>query len=224
MFGWLRRAPPMPSEDQLQLQEALVGYPPYAPPALNPDPSAFADVGLAYKDFFLASRESRLEALGGFLAKFDVSLSPDDAGLMAVSAWLPRYADLLVDDLDDDTVQDAYRAFTLPWTGALAGLNPIFDLGIYYAECLWRRRTRLRWIVYRSPDYGSAVHIIEGLPHGRGFDPMHWMYTECRNIRNSRPAKRKRWLPDDDPVFLGSDRFYTHVLSRCPPGRRSRKL
>jgi hypothetical protein len=220
MFGWLRRTPLALSGDRLQVQEAAVGYPPYAPPAWNLDPDSWAEASLAYKDFFLASRTTRLEALGAFLAKFDVSLSLDDTGLMAVSAWLPRYADLLVDDLDDDTVQNAYRTFSAPWTGALGGLNPIFDLGIYYAECLWYRRTRLQWIVIRSPDRGSAVHSVFGLPDGRPFDPILWMYVECRNIRNSR---QERFPLDDNPSFLRGDRFHRQVVSRCPPGRRSRK-
>jgi hypothetical protein len=37
----------------------------------------------------------------------------------------------------------------------VSGLTPIFDLGIYYAECVWLRRTRLEWIVTRGPDQGG---------------------------------------------------------------------
>jgi hypothetical protein len=200
----------------------LAGYPPYTPPAWNADPHSWGEASLAYKDFFLASRETRLEALGAFLAKFDISLNLDDSGLTAVSAWLPRYADLLIDDLDNETVQNAYWAFTAPWKGALDGLNPIFDLGIYYAECLWHRRTRLEWIVIRSPDWGSAVHTISGLPGGRHFDPVFWMYVECRNIRNSKIAKQQQVSLNDTPSSLRSDHFYRQVISRCPLGPRSR--
>src|SRR5262249_13695199 len=190
MFGWFRRAPARPTEDQLQVRQALESYLPYAPPAWNPDPNFYAQAGQDYREFFFANRETRLKALGAFLSKFDVSLSPGDTGLMAVSAWLPRYADLLVDHLDDDSVREAYQRFATPWTGALGGLNPIFDLGVYYAECLWYRRTKLKWIVVRSPDWGAAFHSIQGLPSGRGFDPINWMYIECRNIRNSKGAKQ----------------------------------
>src|SRR5262249_40126676 len=133
MFGWLRRAPPPSTEQQLRVRHALSGYPPYAPPAWNPDAKS---LNMEYRDYFLGSKQLRFEALRGFLAKFEITLSLDDAGLMAVSAWLPQYADLLVDDLDNDDVHDAYWGFLAPWTGALGGLNPIFDLGIYYAECL----------------------------------------------------------------------------------------
>lgn len=33
MFGWLKRAPPPPTEQQRQVAQALADYPPYAPPA-----------------------------------------------------------------------------------------------------------------------------------------------------------------------------------------------
>jgi hypothetical protein len=70
----------------------------------------------------------RLDAFRVFLAKFDVVSDIDDAGLiMAVSTWMPVYADLLLPDLDDDSVDGACRGFTTSWAGALMGLNPIFD-------------------------------------------------------------------------------------------------
>src|SRR5262249_42035855 len=144
MFGWLRRTPPPPTEQQQRVRQALSEYPPYAPPEWKAESPR--DTNVEDREYFFASTQLRLEALRAFLAKFDITLNLDDAGIMAVSAWLPQYADLLVDDLDDDAVHDAYWGFLAPWTGKLAGLNPIFDLGIYYAECLWSRRTKLKWI------------------------------------------------------------------------------
>src|SRR5262249_43315629 len=150
-------------------------------------------------------------------------LNLDDAGLMAVSTWLPQFADLLLDDFNNDAVRDAYREFSTPWTGALSGLNPIFDLGIYYAECVWSRRTRLEWIVTRGPDRGVATHVISGLPDGRLFDPMDWSYNHCRNIRVSKRAIQKRVPFSDNAWALRNDSFSGHVLSQAPPGRRSQK-
>jgi hypothetical protein len=223
MFGWFRSAPTPPAEEQLRVTKALLGYPPYAPPDWDRNPDSFGEGCKIYKEFFLDSRETRLQALGGFFAKFDVLLNLDDTGLMAVSAWLPQYADLLVDDLEDDNVKDAYEYYAVPWIERLTGLNPIFDLGIYYAECLWHRRTKLEWIVYRGPESGVAVHLISGLPGGKSFDPIRFMYVECRNIRNSKRLKQKRIPLHDDPSFLKHDSFYRRVLSQTPPGRRSRK-
>jgi len=136
MFGWLRRPPSTsPTEQQLQLMKALVGYPPYAPPEYRPDPNAesMRAASAQYREYFLASRQARLEGLREFLANFDVSLGLDDAGLMAVSTWLPYWANLLVSEFKD---RDAYKRLEVPWTGRLRGLNVVFDLGIYYAECL----------------------------------------------------------------------------------------
>lgn len=224
MFGWLRRAPPPPTEQQRKVTRALADYPPYSPPEWNPNKKSLRDANMEYREYFFDSRPARLEALRAFLAQFDVTLNPDDAGIMAVSTWLPQYADLLVENLDDDAVRDGYRGFTTPWTGALGGLNPIFDLGVYYAECLWLRRTRLKWLVTRGPQRQVSGHAISGLPGGKLFDPINWMYSECRNIRNLKAYVRKRILTSDNPGLLRSDAFSRHVLSNAPPGRRRRVM
>ena len=223
MFGWFRRASAAPKEEQLRVAEALVSYPPYTPPAwkADPNPEAMRAASFQYRDHFLACREARLEALRAFLANFDVSLNTDDTGLMAVSTWLPHWADLLISGLDDQAGWSGYCRFEVPWTGTLSGLNVIFDLGIYYAECLWTRRTKLEWLVVRGPD--GAVHVIKGLPGAKLFDPFNFMYWECRNIRAAKSAKRKRLPHSDNPFFLRSDSFFRHVVANAPPGRRSRK-
>jgi hypothetical protein len=235
MFGWFRRAPAAPTDEQLRLTAALAGYPPYSPPKWNLDPEFLRgadeacrleflrDANEAYREYFFGNRHLRLDALGEFFAKFDVDLTLDDAGLTAISTWLPKYADLLVDDFNSDAVRDAYQEFASPWTGAFAGLSPIFDLGIYYAECIWLRRTKLKWIVTRGPDRGGAWHFIYGLPGGRPFDPMHYTYNHCRNIWVSKRAIQKRLPFSNDAWVLRSESFCRHVLSQAPPGRRSRK-
>jgi hypothetical protein len=112
MFGWLRRAPPPPTEHQREVAEALADYPPYAPPEWNPKTTSLREANEEYREYFFGSKQARLEALRTFFAKFDVTFDLDDAGIMAVSAWLPQYADLLVDDFDNDTTRNAYRGFS----------------------------------------------------------------------------------------------------------------
>lgn len=133
MFGWLRRAPAPPTDQQRQVWQALSEYPPYAPPEWDPDTTSMHDACVEYQKYFFDSKPLRLEALRIFLAKFDTSLNFDDAGIMAVSVWMHGYANLLVRDLSDHATGEAYWGFSTPWMGALAGLNPIFDLGIYHA-------------------------------------------------------------------------------------------
>jgi hypothetical protein len=226
MFGWLRRAPPPPTEQQRQVWQALSGYPPYAPPKCDPDTQSVPDATLEYQEYFFSSRESRLQALRAFLAKFDIVLGFDDDGIKEVSAWLLQYGDLLLGDLDDDAVQDAYEAFSVPWTGMLAGLNPIFDLGIYYAECLWLRRTKLEWMVIREPEHHAAWHSIFGLPTSKPFNPMHWTFVECRNIRSAkRMLKSRLFRPPyaEASLRVHGDSLYRHIVAHTPPGRRHRK-
>ena len=185
-------------------------------------PNSMRAASAQYREYFLGSRQARLEALREFLANFDVSLSLDDAGLVAVSAWLPHWADLLVDEFEDSNV---YFRLEIPWTGRFGGLNVVFDLGIYYAECLWARRTKLEWIVGRGADVHGivlATHLIKGLPGDKLFDPFHFMFRECWHIRKAK-LKRQSGMPySDDPWVLNPESFSRHLLAQAPPGRRSR--
>jgi hypothetical protein len=98
-----------------------------------------------------------------------------------------------VDGLLSDSVADAYRYFEPPWIGPLLGLNPIFDLGIYFGECILLHNTKLRWDPVRAPDASSVIHnIIFGRRFLALFDPVRWMYTQCNNIRADKLARARR--------------------------------
>lgn len=208
MFGWLRRVPRPSSEDKRRVLDALTGYPPYSPPVRDPAKS-FKDSVTEYENFFLANTNGRIEALGAFLANFGVALSVDEGGLMAISAWCPRYADLLVDGLESDAVAGAYRYFEAPWTGHLLGLNLIFDLGIYLGECILSHDAKLKWQPVRAPDANSVTHnIIFGRRFFALFDPVRWMYTECNNIRADKLAKARRLPAYPATGFLREDAIF----------------
>ena len=164
MFAWLRRKPAPPSEEKLRVIEALVDYPVYAPPIRRSKAQSLKEAHDAYTTYFFENRSERVAALRKFLAKFDVTLSLDDANVKAVSAWCPVYADLLVDGLqhqESDELWCAYNWFEVPWTGAMIGFNPIFDLGVFMGECILSRNPRLKWRPLVNPEPGKgASHII----------------------------------------------------------------
>ncbi len=194
MFARPRRKPTRPSEEKLRVLDALVDYPPYAPPIWSSDTQKFADATAKYRSYFLENRSWRIEALRIFLAKFGVALDLGDTGVEAVSKWCPIYANLLVDGLqhqESEELRRAYGWFQVPWTGSLIGLNPIFDLGVYMGECLLFRNPRLAWRprTKAEPNKG-AIHPIHGQGDGRPFDPIDWTYTECQNIHSAKSAKR----------------------------------
>jgi len=188
MFRWLHREPRIPAEQEQRVLDALVGYPPYEPPEWNPDTKSLMEANAEYKAFFFANRIRRIEIFRAFLAKFDVASNLDDAGIMATSEWCPLYADLLVHGLESDTVWSAYHGLAASWTGPLLGLNAIFDLGVYYGECLLLRNSRLRWHPSRGPEPNTAAHPIFGQRNRRPFDPVDWMYTWCKNVRSAKLA------------------------------------
>ena|ERR1700730_1405182 len=213
MFAWLRRRPKPPSEEKLRVLDALTDYPPYAPPIWSSDAQPLGDAVAEYNTYFFENVSYRVEALRSFLSSFNVALSLEDAGVKSVSAWLAIHGDLLVDGLQHQESEDLWRAyhwFRAPWTGSLAGLNPIFDLGVYMGECLLYRKPRAKWQPYinAEPNKG-ALHPIHGLLGGRSFDPIHWTYTECKNVRSQKMAK-------DKPREIS---FYGNIQGRTNPDR-----
>jgi len=186
MFRWLRRTPLRYTKQKLRVSGALTDYPPYRPPQWNLGTKSPTDADAEYKKFFFDNRDRRVEALRTFIARFDVTLDLSDVGVAAVSEWCPIYADLLVEEIETDSVWSAYHGFAAPWTGPLLGLNPIFDLGVYYGECLLSRNSKLKWHPLRGPESDTPAHPIFGQRMRRPFDPINWMYTWCRNICSAK--------------------------------------
>ena len=211
MFSWLRRKPPPLSEEGRRVLDALRAYPPYIPPIWDPG-KPFADSVAEYQAFFFANKDLRIEALRAFVAKFGVALTVDEDGLRAISAWCPAYADLLVDGLESDAVTFAYQDFEPSWTGPLLGLNPIFDLGIYFGECILSHNPKLKWEPVLAPDASSVVHnIIFGRRFFALFDPVWWTYTQCNNIRSDKLAKARRLPAYPATGSLGESRIFHHI-------------
>jgi hypothetical protein len=196
MFGWFRREPSHVTERRQRLADALAGYPPYEPPDWGPD-DKWGDAHWEYVRFFLDNRSRRLEALRAFLAKFGVDVTLKDSGIMAVSSWFPTYADLLVDDLRSDAVSDAYHEFAAPWAGRLLGLNTIFDIGVFFGECMLSRKPKMRWKPVRGPEAHCVTHFIWGQRGGRLFDPINYMYTACNNVRAEKLWRGKTFAAPD---------------------------
>ena len=173
------------------VRKALTDYPLFEPPHRGNLIQLPRDAFEENKWFFLENKAGRIHALSEFLRKFDVSLGLDDAGVAAVSAWLPDYGGLLAWRLWHPKVERAFFDFAGPWTGKLRGLNTIFDLGIYFGECLIARNPRLRWLIFGGagsatappPKTGSSMSgfLIEGWI--KGLDPIWLMHLECSNLQ-----------------------------------------
>src|SRR5262245_12430065 len=211
MFRWLRRDSRHRTYRLRHMSEALTNYPPYMPPAWNPGITSVHDASADYRRFFFANREGRIDALRMFLGTFNVVLNFDDNGVMAVSAWCPHYADALVEEMDTDGVRNAYDSFAAPWAGSLIGLNVIFDLGIYYGECLLARNPKLTWQPVRGPEPNNVAHPIFGQKNRRPFDPIKDAYRICCNIYN----ERKISVPPSAKISTKEDNLYHYILARA---------
>jgi len=202
MFGWLRREPSHLAEHRRRAADALADYPIYEPPhrqgpncprhlrnqgeaAYRQHIQEFDARGRENFSYFMEHRHARLTTLTTFLAKFGVTMGVDDVGLAAVSAWCPGNCGALVANLRQDAMRQVFFQLA-PWTGQYRGFNVIFDLGIFFGECVTARNRSLHWI-YKpgSSDDGSAIlsgYEIAGFRDPRDWlDPMSHMYTECEN-------------------------------------------
>ena len=210
MFAWLRCKVPPLSKEKRRVIEALIDSRPTHRPCGTLKLNRRGDANEEYRTYFLDNRNRRIDALAGFLKKFDVALSLNDEGVSSVSAWLQIYVDLLVDGLSDqenDEIWCAYHWFQAPWTGPLAGLNPIFDLGVYMGECVLRRNPRLKWWTMVDPEPGKGVrHLIFVQRGQRFFDPMRWMYEECQNMH---------WPPRSTKTNPDTTRFFKTIQARA---------
>lgn len=204
------------------VKEMLADYPPYRPPHNANQVFLSPREGESNMLYFFEQKSMRLKYLYQFLAKFGVEGDLDDRGLAAVSEWLPQYGGLLVNHLRSLPTMWAFYDFACPWTGAFHGLNAIFDLGIYFGECVIARNRRLRWDVrvYDPPHRrpvgrtqpiltGSGFNI-EGLKSGRGaLDPILDIRGTCGNI-----AVAYRWRFLVPPPSLKSGDRNPNTFSR----------
>jgi hypothetical protein len=223
MFGWFRREPTHVEERRHQMLDAVADYPVYQPPhrqgpnhpnrlRIKGDEKyihSFRDFlarGRENFEYFLENRETRLAALQAFLAKFDVKMSRDDAGLAAVSAWCPDNCGVLASKFRDNATRQAFFQMLEPWTGSRRGFNVIFDLGVFLGEAVIARNHHLSWD-YRpgASDDGSATlsgYQIIGFANKRDwFDPPQRMYGICLNAEDDLRIERGgRFVREDTLV------------------------
>ena len=204
MFGWLRRAPSRRAEQQREMASALADYPIYDPPHRQDRNWQRRPVGESYDEedlrlmrefnargrenfsYFMNHRDERLTALGTFLAKLGVIMDLDETGLASVSAWLPGNCGALVADPREEETRQVFFQHLEPWTQQRRGLNVIFDLGVFFGECVIKRNQRLHWTCWPGASAIHTGHAIAGFKKKRHWlDPMGNIYYDCVNDENA---------------------------------------
>jgi hypothetical protein len=130
--------------DSMRIAKALRSYPEYTPPHRGDYASLSRAQGEENFAYFLEQKPRRLDSLTRLLAYFDVSATLDHAGLRRVSAWVHRYSGHLIGK-DVISSSDTYHSFTPPWTHANAGLNAVWDLGVYTGEYVTSVNPAHKW-------------------------------------------------------------------------------
>jgi hypothetical protein len=211
VFSWLQKEPNHLIDHRRRMSQALIDYPAYEPlhrqgpncPRHLPDQEAreFAARGRENFSHFIEHRKERLVALKAFLAKFGVAMDLEEKGLVAVSAWLPGNCSALVADLGKDETMQIFFRYLVPWEGDFRGLNVIFDLGIFFGECVIIRNPLLHWI--NRPGVSDGGYAVGSAFNIGGFklrrdwlDPMTKMLylsgDDEKDLRNTHPGQRVR--------------------------------
>jgi hypothetical protein len=199
------------------LQRALQNYPLYDPPHKVEDTRAQADENF---DYFMRVRLQRMAEFHAWLRRyFRVTLTPDVWGVKALSRWGAKYAGLLLETKFTGGPTDAYFTYQPPWTGANAGCNVLFDMGVILGEFLIANCPKLHWDVdpvsalfprtarmfkresgmsFQRPQLTGSdnpawrwpvLHYVHTFAHQMMYLTTH--PRACRHYRQPRPARRR---------------------------------
>jgi hypothetical protein len=202
------------------LRRALQNYPLYDPPHKVEErllSRAQADENF---DYFMRVRLQRMADFRAWLRRyFRVTLTPDTRGVKTLSRWGNKYAGLLLQTKPTGGPTDAYFTYQPSWTGANAGCNVVFDMGITLGEFVIANCPKFYWDVdpvsalfprtarmlkresgmgFQRPEltgsdnpasHWAALHYVHSFAHH-----MMWLTTHpsaCRHYRRPRPARRR---------------------------------
>ena len=126
------------------LTHALRNYPVYDPPHKVEERLLPKEQALENFDYFMRVRQGRVAYFQKWLRRyFWTDIWADDKGVRALNRWARRYSGLVF--LGDLERRNSYYTYDPPWTGAGAGCNVVFDIGIALGEFIMVNCPKLRW-------------------------------------------------------------------------------
>src|SRR5215470_4755145 len=197
----------MPVEQIEKLHSALDRYPLFDPPNQNNASDLSKEAAEENFRYVMDSRSTRRVSLAEFFASFGVTLTLEDKGVEAVSAWIAEFGSALVDSPQSDAAMRTFMHFATPWIGEQRGLNVVFDLSTFFGDAVIARNSRLRWKLLRgAPSDGISVMsglFIIGQKTGRFIDPVEMTYMRFMNIFNEHNyLPKSRWSISRPQGFL----------------------
>jgi hypothetical protein len=131
--------------DEFRIRRSLRKYPAYSPP--KPGMPALdlnvLDGEENYK-YFIENKGVRINCLAKFLEYFGASISIVDTNIHIVDLWMQRYSGYLLRE-NSGANYISSRAFHPAWRGDFAGLNVIWDIGIFAGDCAIRINPNCAW-------------------------------------------------------------------------------
>jgi hypothetical protein len=126
------------------LTHALRNYPVYDPPHKVEERLLPKEQALENFDYFMRVRQERVAYFQKWLRRyFCTRIRADDKGVRALNRWARRYAGLLYPGGWNQV--RSYYSYDPPWTGAGAGCNVVFDIGIALGEFIIANCPKLHW-------------------------------------------------------------------------------
>jgi hypothetical protein len=194
------------------LNRALRGYPLYDLPHKVEERLLSREQAVENYDYFMRVREQRVAYFRNWLYRnFWVSVSPDEKGVRALNEWGNRFAGLLLTTGADGRVASSYFTYDPPWTGAGAGYNVLFDMGITLGEYIIANCPKLHWdidpisavlprtgdMLKRSPNMSFQRPQLAHLEDpGARAHPLHRVHGFARQMRlytTTWEGRQKYW-------------------------------
>lgn len=215
MFRWLSLEPAQLVARRQWMLKQLEGYPVWAPPHRQ-GPNAtrlknheenlrqirdFKRLSDENFEYFLRQRSDRIEALRVLLGGFNAIVATNDAGLEVVSDWFAVHSGTLVSNLRLPKARSVFFDLAEEWNDHWIGLNVIFDLGLFFGECIIARNARLFWelsigVMNEGPSHHSGF-VIGGFKSRKNvIDPIARSFRACLASENVLRANHSHPVPN----------------------------
>jgi hypothetical protein len=141
--------------DSWRIGQLLRNYSTYSPPHSGDPRNLTLEQGKTNYEYFLRKKSQRFDNLRALFIPFNASLTLDDGGLRTIDAWVHRFCGHLIDQ-DRLASSISFRTWNPPWASQHAGLNVLWDLGIYAGEFVIHLNSNCSWYLNDGGSHRSA--------------------------------------------------------------------
>lgn len=211
-----------------RVERAFKTYPFYNPPHKYAESRMSKRQASENFDYFMDTRASRVHLLQLFFVRhfgsWRINLGAPDVA-PKIDHWFNQFGAFLVDDAPSELAQ-SFISYAPLWTGRLAGLNAVWDLGTALGELAIQQNPKLHWAMGRSirgepraDSYHFQRPVLMGFPNpDLGPDIITFVYELSHGLRKRASIGH---LFDSDPDRFSYETAIRDRLSKISRSARS---